>query len=194
MDALRAARRRGGGVPADRRDQRVHRRDGAVDAREGSGAGRSADAGAVRRGGSDPAGGGAARRRSCRRRAARSCAASGAAADGLNFDRDGRWRNDGERVLAQDGPLWPRSTKETTTVTDNESTAAGADLRDRQHLAPQHLARRTGTAAPSHLQRLPLAPAGRRSHLHRRLHEGRAARREGADGRARARSRRSCSS
>jgi len=40
----------------------------------------------------------------------------GAAADDLNFDRDGRWRNDGERLLLQEGPLWPR--KETTTVTD----------------------------------------------------------------------------
>jgi methionyl-tRNA synthetase len=35
---------------------------------------------------------------------------------GLNFDRDGRWRNDGERVLLQEGPLWPR--KEIS-VTDN---------------------------------------------------------------------------
>ncbi|HXI31846.1 MAG TPA: methionine--tRNA ligase [Vicinamibacterales bacterium] len=35
---------------------------------------------------------------------------------GLNFDRDGRWRNDGERVVLQEGPLWPR--KETS-VTDN---------------------------------------------------------------------------
>jgi len=51
----------------------------------------------------------------------------GTTAEGLTFDRDGRWRNDGERVLAQDGPLWPRlGAKETTTVTDNESTAAGA--------------------------------------------------------------------
>jgi methionyl-tRNA synthetase len=51
----------------------------------------------------------------------------GTTAEGLNFDRDGRWRNDGERVLAQDGPLWPRlGPKETTTVTDNESTSAGA--------------------------------------------------------------------
>jgi methionyl-tRNA synthetase len=51
----------------------------------------------------------------------------GTTAAGLNFDRDGRWRNDGERVLAQDGPLWPRlGPKETMTVTDNESTAAGA--------------------------------------------------------------------
>ncbi|HMF93988.1 MAG TPA: methionine--tRNA ligase [Vicinamibacterales bacterium] len=40
----------------------------------------------------------------------------GAPAAGLNFDRDGRWRNDGERVLLQEGPLWPR--KEIS-VTDN---------------------------------------------------------------------------
>jgi methionyl-tRNA synthetase len=41
----------------------------------------------------------------------------GATVDGLTFDRDGRWRNDGERLVLQEGPLWPR--KETTTVTDN---------------------------------------------------------------------------
>jgi len=40
----------------------------------------------------------------------------GAPDGGLNFDRDGRWRNDGERVLLQEGPLWPR--KEIS-VTDN---------------------------------------------------------------------------
>jgi methionyl-tRNA synthetase len=33
-----------------------------------------------------------------------------------NWDRDGFWRNDGERALALEGPLWPR--KEKTTVTD----------------------------------------------------------------------------
>jgi methionyl-tRNA synthetase len=27
----------------------------------------------------------------------------------LVFERDARWRNHGERVLSQDGPLWPRS-------------------------------------------------------------------------------------
>jgi methionyl-tRNA synthetase len=43
----------------------------------------------------------------------------GAASDQLNFDRDGRWRADGERVLVQDGPLWPR--KEHTTVSDNDT-------------------------------------------------------------------------
>src|SRR5262249_59922496 len=41
----------------------------------------------------------------------------GAQRDGLNFDRDGRWRNEGARALLQEGPLWPR--KETTTVSDN---------------------------------------------------------------------------
>ena len=41
----------------------------------------------------------------------------GAASDGLTFDRDGRWRAEGERLLVQDGPLWPR--KEHTTMTDH---------------------------------------------------------------------------
>ena len=41
----------------------------------------------------------------------------GAAGGPLNFDRDGYWRADGERLLALDGPLWPR--KEHTSVTDN---------------------------------------------------------------------------
>ena len=40
----------------------------------------------------------------------------GASGDSLLLDRDGRWRNDGERTVLQEGPLWPR--KETTTVTD----------------------------------------------------------------------------
>ncbi len=48
----------------------------------------------------------------------------GAPADNLNFDRDGRWRHDGERHVLQEGPLWPR--KETTTVTDNPVPPDGA--------------------------------------------------------------------
>jgi methionyl-tRNA synthetase len=43
----------------------------------------------------------------------------GAAGEPLLFDRDARWRNEGERVLAQEGSLWPR--KEPTTVSDNET-------------------------------------------------------------------------
>jgi methionyl-tRNA synthetase len=45
----------------------------------------------------------------------------GVSAEGLTLDRDGRWRADGERVLAQEGPLWPR--KEQTIVTDNQTQA-----------------------------------------------------------------------
>jgi methionyl-tRNA synthetase len=40
----------------------------------------------------------------------------GSSSDGLRLDRDGRWRNEGERLLVQEGSLWPR--KETTTMTD----------------------------------------------------------------------------
>ena len=45
----------------------------------------------------------------------------GASADALNLARDGVWRNDGERVLLQEGALWPRhdSSKEPIHVTDN---------------------------------------------------------------------------
>jgi methionyl-tRNA synthetase len=37
----------------------------------------------------------------------------GAASDSLNFERDGRWRADGERVLVQGASLWPRFDKKT---------------------------------------------------------------------------------
>jgi len=67
----------------------------------------------------------------------------GAAAGPLNFDRDGYWRADGERVLALDGPLWPR--KEHTNVTDNpippDAPSPGA------HPGPDPVA--PGTSAPS---------------------------------------------
>lgn len=44
----------------------------------------------------------------------------GSPGDVLNLDRDGRWRPDGERVLAQEGPLWPRvETPREIRVTDN---------------------------------------------------------------------------
>jgi methionyl-tRNA synthetase len=41
----------------------------------------------------------------------------GIGSEGLNLERDGRWRTDGERTLLQEGALWPR--KETSTVSDN---------------------------------------------------------------------------
>jgi methionyl-tRNA synthetase len=48
----------------------------------------------------------------------------GASSQDVRLDRDGVWRTDGERVLTQEGPLWPRREKisnERTpaTVTDN---------------------------------------------------------------------------
>jgi methionyl-tRNA synthetase len=48
----------------------------------------------------------------------------GAATEGVSFDRDGAWRNDGERVLVQEGPLWPR--KESTTVSDHQTQPPAA--------------------------------------------------------------------
>jgi methionyl-tRNA synthetase len=52
----------------------------------------------------------------------------GAGSDTLVLARDGRWRTDGDRVLAQDGPLWPRHEKHSeripTAVTDNPTPPA----------------------------------------------------------------------
>jgi methionyl-tRNA synthetase len=70
----------------------------------------------------------------------------GAPADGLNFDRDGRWRHDGARVLAQDGPLWPR--KETTTVTDIPVPPDGASPGARAPEAPVPATAASSAAAP----------------------------------------------
>ena len=50
----------------------------------------------------------------------------GASVDNLHLDRDGRWRTEGERVLLQEGPLWPR--KEHTILTDNQTTPPGAPV------------------------------------------------------------------
>jgi methionyl-tRNA synthetase len=48
----------------------------------------------------------------------------GAGSDTLNFDRDGRWRPEGERILVQDGPLWPRKEQTTMSEQDPKSPAA----------------------------------------------------------------------
>ncbi len=50
----------------------------------------------------------------------------GASTDSLHFERDGHWRADGERIVAQPSPLWPRfdarkDAKETR-VSDNATT------------------------------------------------------------------------
>jgi methionyl-tRNA synthetase len=52
----------------------------------------------------------------------------GVPSDGLNLQRDGVWRADGERVLQQDAALWPRkeSTKEPIHVTDKPEQPAAA--------------------------------------------------------------------
>jgi methionyl-tRNA synthetase len=59
----------------------------------------------------------------------------GSRSDGPQLDRDGHWRNEGERRLAQDGPLWPR--KEHALVTDTRTSSTPA---------PQH----PSTSAPQH--------------------------------------------
>jgi methionyl-tRNA synthetase len=57
--------------------------------------------------------------------------------EGLNFDRDARWRNEGQRTLLQEGAMWPRVgvnagddprvvPKEITTVSDNPIPPDGA--------------------------------------------------------------------
>jgi len=49
----------------------------------------------------------------------------GSRADALNLHQDGRWRPDGERVLVQEGPLWPRTEtgKEQIRVTDKPGSS-----------------------------------------------------------------------
>ena len=47
------------------------------------------------------------------------------AAGDLRLDRDGRWRSEGERLLLQEGPLWPRA----DTQVRAHDTRGGADLR-----------------------------------------------------------------
>jgi methionyl-tRNA synthetase len=73
----------------------------------------------------------------------------GASPDGLNLDRDGRWRADGERRLLQEGPLWPR--KEHTTVSENRTTQVPAPTTAAPGTAPGTTAPTTtqGTAAPA---------------------------------------------
>ena len=51
----------------------------------------------------------------------------GAPADSLTFDRDARWRAEGERTLAQGAPLWPRYDKKHAKekpLSDNSTTPA----------------------------------------------------------------------
>ncbi|MGH9143140.1 MAG: methionine--tRNA ligase, partial [Vicinamibacterales bacterium] len=72
----------------------------------------------------------------------------GAPGDGLQFDRDGRWRNDGERRLAEDGPLWPRR---------EQPRAADGGVRGDHTTAAD---RRVGPKEPSTVSDNPLPPDG----------------------------------
>jgi methionyl-tRNA synthetase len=50
----------------------------------------------------------------------------GVPSEGLRLDRDGRWRTDGERILKQQGPLWPRHV-------NNDRLGGAAPSRDVNH-------------------------------------------------------------
>ena len=79
----------------------------------------------------------------------------GASSDGLNFDRDGRWRHDGERVMTQDGPLWPR--KEPTTRDRRNQTPPPAAPPASPHRLPLRRRARTGRSAPAAAPAAPVA-------------------------------------
>jgi methionyl-tRNA synthetase len=55
----------------------------------------------------------------------------GVASDRLTVERDGRWRAYGERLLVQDGPLWPR--KEHTIMADHTTPSPAPGT---EHAAP----------------------------------------------------------
>jgi methionyl-tRNA synthetase len=73
----------------------------------------------------------------------------GVASDGLTLDRDGGWRAEGERLLVQGGPLWPR--KEHTIMADHVTPQAPDSL------APGTSA--SGTPAPGAEAPATAAPA-----------------------------------
>jgi methionyl-tRNA synthetase len=90
----------------------------------------------------------------------------GAGADDLQLDRDGRWRTDGERILAQDGPLWPRHDRTSadapirqkeTTVSDDNPKAPAPSTGAPNAVAPGTAA--PGTVAPTVGPR-PVEPGG----------------------------------
>ncbi len=65
----------------------------------------------------------------------------GAGAEQPLLERDGRWRTDAERIIAQDGPLWPRHEKSSA-----KERIVSDECRNTPPLAPGAAAR--GTAAP----------------------------------------------
>ncbi|MEZ5285522.1 MAG: methionine--tRNA ligase subunit beta [Vicinamibacterales bacterium] len=123
-----AARRRGVGLPAGERGERVHRRGAAVEPGQGSGQRRARAGGAVRR-----VRGGAHRGRAA---AAGDALVGGRdpAPDGeteapgaLRLDTAGAWRASGERAILNAGALWPRlDDKGAITVTDANTPTSPA--------------------------------------------------------------------
>jgi methionyl-tRNA synthetase len=89
---------------------------------------------------------------------------AGSRSDDLLLARDGRWRTDGNRVLTQDGPLWPRHEKHPAADQrpDHERTAITVTDNPRPPAAPQSSpatpAPAPGTAAPGIAQAGPPAP------------------------------------
>ena len=79
----------------------------------------------------------------------------GASSDALNLDRDGKWRPEGERVLAQPSSLWPRLEKgdkkasKEKTVTENVSGAAPDAQPAPGSQQPQAAAATPASAAPT---------------------------------------------
>jgi methionyl-tRNA synthetase len=80
----------------------------------------------------------------------------GAAGGPLHLERDGRWRADGERVLVQEGPLWPRKETIVTDVPvppDSPSPGARPDAAPATPTSPAApaapAAPGTSTSAPS---------------------------------------------
>jgi methionyl-tRNA synthetase len=74
----------------------------------------------------------------------------------LNLDRDGTWRGSGERLLTQDGPLWPRY--ETRDETPSAKRHQGATPMSDVPLPPDSPASGVGAGGPRPDQAGPAAP------------------------------------
>jgi methionyl-tRNA synthetase len=80
----------------------------------------------------------------------------GTPADALRLDRDGHWRAQGERVLLQEGPLWPRLEAADTQLRPynviagdpRQRTTTGADARGVQRAGADQRVGRLGADSP----------------------------------------------
>jgi methionyl-tRNA synthetase len=117
----------------------------------------------------------------------------GASADGLTFERDGCWRRDGERVLVQDGPLWPRvgadprvGPKEQSVSSDDIKPEGVPPVAGAPALVPRNTAQSPGSGDRARRARRTAGDRDGRPHFDRRLHEGGVADGEGPGRGARA--------